>query len=70
MSNITKKIKIILFVGLLVAIILPFSNIETIDALTEKESKEKKSKDIAPNENATKKTTEKKDKSKKEKTYY
>jgi len=52
MSNITQKTKIILFVGLLVAIILPFSNIVPIDALAVKESKEKK-------------TTEKNDTSKK-----
>lgn len=58
--NITKKTKIILFIGLLVAIILPFSNIETIDAI-------KESKDITPNENATKKTIEKKESKKKEK---
>lgn len=59
MNNIIKKTKIILFIVLLVAMILPFSNFETIHA--EKESKEKKD----ASKKKEKKDKKDKDKSKK-----
>ena len=50
MKNVTDKTKIILFAGLLLALILPFSNLEMIDAASEdKADKTKKVKDDSKN---------------------
>ena len=65
MNNITTKTKIILFAAILIAMILPFSSIEMVDAAKEKankKDKEKKDKEAKKEKKSKKEKKEKKEK--------